>query len=159
MGCGSRSFADIPLLRTCTIALSGSALMSDQFTRSRLCLLLLFYGLSIGGWALSVNNFVTTYPKRSVPEHETSSSSLWFKVYNRAISPIDGDRCRMSPSCSHYSREAIYRLGALKGVLMTLDRLQRCGYDLDSYPRVYEDRMEKFWDPVPFNSKNRKGTP
>jgi len=95
-----------------------------------------------------MNDFVKVQPSQSVSESEISSSGLWYSLYDKWISPVDGDRCRMSPSCSHYSREALTKHGVLKGLLMTLDRLQRCGYDLDGYPRYFEDGVERFSDPV-----------
>ena len=34
--------------------------------------------------------------------------------------------CRFSPSCSHYSAEAVRRYGLLKGLQLTAARLDRC---------------------------------
>jgi len=51
------------------------------------------------------------------------------KFYQKYISGIDGDRCSMYPSCSHYSGQAIKKHGWLKGWIMTCDRLMRCGRD------------------------------
>ncbi len=48
-------------------------------------------------------------------------------LYQKYISPIDGARCRMYPSCSSYSKQVFARHGFLKGWIMTCDRLQRCG--------------------------------
>ncbi|MBF0468165.1 MAG: membrane protein insertion efficiency factor YidD [Desulfamplus sp.] len=52
-----------------------------------------------------------------------------FKFYKEYISPADGDRCGMSPSCSKYGQEAFARHGLLMGWIMTCDRLIRCGRD------------------------------
>jgi len=57
------------------------------------------------------------------------------RVYQFAISPLLGPRCRYYPSCSCYAHEAISRHGALRGVGLALWRLLRChplsagGYD------------------------------
>ncbi|MBI5748701.1 MAG: membrane protein insertion efficiency factor YidD [Nitrospinae bacterium] len=48
---------------------------------------------------------------------------LSVKFFQNFISPVDGDRCSMSPTCSAYSREAIKKYGAIKGFVMTADRL------------------------------------
>jgi putative component of membrane protein insertase Oxa1/YidC/SpoIIIJ protein YidD len=49
--------------------------------------------------------------------------------YQRFISPADGNRCQMSPSCSAYSKEAFNAHGFFLGWTMTCDRLMRCGRD------------------------------
>ena len=49
--------------------------------------------------------------------------------YQKFISPADGHRCQMSPSCSAYSREAFQAHGLFLGWIMTCDRLMRCGRD------------------------------
>lgn len=45
------------------------------------------------------------------------------------------DRCRYMPTCSQYTKEAITKHGAVKGVIMGMARICRChpfhkgGYD------------------------------
>ncbi|MBV2265238.1 MAG: membrane protein insertion efficiency factor YidD [Thauera sp.] len=57
------------------------------------------------------------------------------KVYQYAISPMLGRRCRFDPSCSQYAVEALLRHGALKGTWLAVRRVGRChpwhpgGYD------------------------------
>ena len=52
-----------------------------------------------------------------------------------ALSPLFGDCCRFTPSCSNYMIEAIRTHGAFKGALIGTLRLLRChpfgahGYD------------------------------
>jgi putative membrane protein insertion efficiency factor len=48
------------------------------------------------------------------------------RIYQRTISPNLGDVCRFSPSCSHYTYEAIEVHGLLKGSWLGLRRLVRC---------------------------------
>jgi len=48
---------------------------------------------------------------------------LSVRFFQTFISPVDGDRCSMYPTCSAYSREAIKKYGAIKGFVMTADRL------------------------------------
>ena len=60
---------------------------------------------------------------------------LAIRIYQKAISPYLPSGCRYTPTCSHYSQEAIQRHGAIKGGWMGLKRLARChpwggkGYD------------------------------
>ena len=49
---------------------------------------------------------------------------IW--IYQRAISPYLPSSCRYSPSCSHYSQEAVMRYGVVKGGWLGLKRLTRC---------------------------------
>lgn len=55
--------------------------------------------------------------------------------YQLVFSPYFGTQCRFSPTCSHYSIDALKKHGALKGSYLTVRRLLRChpwhhgGYD------------------------------
>lgn len=57
------------------------------------------------------------------------------KIYQYAISPMLGSRCRFEPSCSRYTVEALLRHGAFKGSWLAVRRIGRChpwhpgGYD------------------------------
>ena len=48
------------------------------------------------------------------------------KVYQVAISPLLGPRCKYYPSCSNYAIEAIRVHGAFKGSGLAAWRLLRC---------------------------------
>ena len=48
------------------------------------------------------------------------------KLYQILLSPIFGNQCRFSPTCSNYSKEAIQRHGSLKGICLTIRRLLKC---------------------------------
>lgn len=57
------------------------------------------------------------------------------RAYRYAISPLLGQNCRFTPSCSAYALEAIDRFGAPRGSWLALRRILRChpfhpgGYD------------------------------
>lgn len=58
------------------------------------------------------------------------------RLYQFGISPLlGGSKCRYTPSCSEYAREAIVKYGALKGSWLAAKRIARCapwgrhGYD------------------------------
>jgi putative membrane protein insertion efficiency factor len=55
--------------------------------------------------------------------------------YQRFVSPILPPACRYEPSCSEYTRQAVEKYGAVRGLSMGLGRVFRChplhagGYD------------------------------
>lgn len=57
------------------------------------------------------------------------------RIYQYAISPFLGRRCRFFPSCSEYAAESLIRHGAIKGLWLSVRRIGRChpwqpgGYD------------------------------
>jgi putative membrane protein insertion efficiency factor len=62
--------------------------------------------------------------------------TVWLiTVYQHTLSPYTPGNCRYTPTCSHYTQEAIERYGVLRGVWMGVRRLSRCrplgsrGYD------------------------------
>jgi putative component of membrane protein insertase Oxa1/YidC/SpoIIIJ protein YidD len=75
-----------------------------------------------------------------------------FDFYGTVISPIDGDRCPMYPSCTRYAKESIRKHGALIGWVMAMDRLVRCGRDEKTISRPYFSGNKKWiHDPVENN--------
>ncbi|MEW6259543.1 MAG: membrane protein insertion efficiency factor YidD [Thermodesulfobacteriota bacterium] len=64
----------------------------------------------------------------STPGHRASADTL-IEWYREVISPVDGDRCPMHPSCSLYAQEAFSRHGWFLGWILTSERLMRCGHD------------------------------
>lgn len=58
------------------------------------------------------------------------------KIYQWVISPILGpNKCRFTPTCSHYAAEALKKHGPFKGLWLAIKRISRChpwggqGYD------------------------------
>jgi putative component of membrane protein insertase Oxa1/YidC/SpoIIIJ protein YidD len=61
--------------------------------------------------------------------------------------------CPMYPSCSEYSRQAIARFGLIKGWVMTMDRLIRCGRDeIRIAPKIWVNGKWKYYDPIENNN-------
>lgn len=60
---------------------------------------------------------------------------MLIRIYQMAISPWMGPKCRFTPTCSNYGLEALKRHGLFKGVWLTAKRVSRChpwggsGYD------------------------------
>lgn len=52
---------------------------------------------------------------------------LWLLLlYKRTLSPITGNHCAYTPTCSMYSYDAICKWGVFIGILLTIERLSRC---------------------------------
>jgi putative membrane protein insertion efficiency factor len=57
------------------------------------------------------------------------------KFYQMVISPLFPPSCRFTPTCSHYSLEALKKYGIFKGGWLSFRRIIRChpwggsGYD------------------------------
>ncbi|MEZ7884682.1 MAG: membrane protein insertion efficiency factor YidD [Bacteroidales bacterium] len=60
---------------------------------------------------------------------------LLIKFYQYGISPLKPPSCRFTPTCSHYSIEALKKHGPIKGLYLSIRRILRChpwggsGYD------------------------------
>lgn len=48
------------------------------------------------------------------------------KIYQVALSPILGSRCRFYPTCSHYTQEAIKTLPLHKAFYYSTKRILKC---------------------------------
>ena len=60
---------------------------------------------------------------------------ILIKLYQWIISPWLGQKCRYTPTCSHYAVEALKKYGPIKGLWLTIKRVSKChpwgghGYD------------------------------
>lgn len=48
------------------------------------------------------------------------------RIYQWTISPLIGEVCRYTPSCSHYAVEAIGKYGFFRGGWLAVKRILRC---------------------------------
>ncbi len=111
--------------------------------------IVLFSFLILAGSVFSQNAMKAPVVIKDKSNDNFVYESNFYKFYKKYISPVDGDRCMMYPSCSTYSKEAIHKFGFFRGFIMTCDRLARCGNDLHKYPQfIYKGRICVV-DPVP----------
>lgn len=95
--------------------------------------------------------------KREAGETSTSYSPLSIfldgsvRFFQTFVSPVDGDRCGMYPTCSTYSRQSIKKYGAIKGFIMTADRLIHEGDEWRFAPLIRRGRSISYYDPVENN--------
>lgn len=76
---------------------------------------------------------------------------LWLQAYQNGFSRMMKSPCRMQPSCSAYSLDAVEKFGFLRGALLTADRLYHEGSIQRTAPLVRVGDRLRYWDPVEDN--------
>lgn len=51
---------------------------------------------------------------------------IFIKTYSYLVSPLLGNNCRFTPTCSAYAIQAIEKHGVLKGIALGIKRLSKC---------------------------------
>ena len=72
--------------------------------------------------------------------------------YRNVISPVDGDRCVMAPTCSLYSSQALRSHGIVMGVILTADRLLHEADEIPVVPTLVERGEKLYLDPLASNT-------
>ncbi len=100
-------------------------------------------------WVLLALSVLAHAEDNAVRSKTKSCTNPIMGVYQEYISPVDGDRCRMFPSCSNYASDAFQKHGVLMGWIMTCDRLVRCGRDeVTLSGSITKNQKERCHDPV-----------
>jgi putative membrane protein insertion efficiency factor len=73
------------------------------------------------------------------------------RLFQRFISSVDGARCSMYPTCSHYSLLAFKKHGPIMGYIMTTDRLIHESDEPRFVPRIEKHGIIRFYDPLENN--------
>ena len=74
-------------------------------------------------------------PEKNGPSLLRRLLALPVVFYQYSISPLFPSSCRYLPTCSEYTKQAIYKYGFFKGTWLGLKRISRChpwggsGYD------------------------------
>ena len=122
-------------------------------------LLIMFIGLSIPCYGGGNDSFVPWEFNKPVLEKkviETPSVTGYLlmrgvKIFSKYISPVDGDRCPMYPTCAVYSLQVIKKHGGFLGFIMTADRLIHESSEMDYVPLIKVGDRFRFYDPVSNN--------
>jgi len=93
--------------------------------------------------------------KKSDVKYETNPAKIPFlwglRFYQKFISPIDGEKCGMYPTCSDYSVRAFKKHGVLIGLMMTTDRLMHEGDEMERAPLIKKYGILRYYDPIKNN--------
>ncbi len=101
------------------------------------------------GFAIALISFILLLSPISMAREK---GNPMIRFYQKVISPVDGDRCIMRPSCSRYAAQAVEKHGWLVGWMMACDRIQRCGRDtVDIVPKIDIDGVSHAYDPLGAN--------
>jgi len=73
------------------------------------------------------------------------------RFFQRFISPVDGPRCRMYPTCSAYALQALDRHGPWLGTMLTVDRLLHEGSPKEHRHPVRVGGRQRYHDPLENN--------
>ena len=89
------------------------------------------------------------------PPSKSDPLSFMIEFYRGPLNHLSAVRygeCPMYPSDSEYSLKSIRKHGMLKGWIMAMDRLMRCGRDeVQLSPKILIDGQWKIYDPVEKN--------
>ena len=80
-----------------------------------------------------------------------NASIIWLAFYQHGLSVVSNSKCRMLPSCSNYSIQAIRKHGSLIGIMMTCDRLLHEADEQKLHRVVYTRGLAFCPDPVSNN--------
>ncbi len=107
-------------------------------------------------WGSSLN---PTIQQTSInTSHVTATGYMGFSLektirsFQVFISPVDGDRCSMAPTCSTYSRQVVKKYGAFRGYFLMFDRLL---HETDEYkvsPVILDAGRLRTLDPISNNT-------
>lgn len=102
---------------------------------------------SASDWGPWEANQVTT------EKHSTENTVLQTAVhlFQKYISPVDGQRCAMYPTCSAYALQALRKHGPVMGVFLTVDRLYHEGDPIEQQHPINKWGYIRFYDPLENN--------
>lgn len=90
--------------------------------------------------------------QKQLATHDKSPLQQAVRLFQKFISPVDGPRCPMYPTCSTYSLQAMRKHGPLLGVFQTVDRLYREGDEAHEHGQPIEKwGFIRFSDPLSNN--------
>ena len=94
--------------------------------------------------------------RKSTAVHDGRMGTGFFlgllRFYRTVVSPVDGDRCSMAPTCSLYSRQALRDHGVIMGILLTADRLLHEADEIPLAHKIVIGGETYYYDPIANNT-------
>ncbi len=88
------------------------------------------------------------YNKDVDPSANFNPFVVSIKFFQKFISPVDGDRCSMYPTCSSYGVDAFRKHGSIMGLVLTADRLMHETDEPSYAPIIIKHGHYRYYDPV-----------
>lgn len=123
-------------------------------------ILTVLVGLSVPCYGGNDDSFIPWNFNNPAPEEKVITTSPSFpsylliqsvEIFRKYISPVDGDRCPMYPTCAAYSLQVIKKHGFFIGFMMTAGRLIHENNEMDYAPLIKIGNKYRFYDPVSNN--------
>ena len=103
-------------------------------------------------------SFMEASPHHTRPNQQPSDESILnlafingVEFFRDVISPIDGDRCPMYPSCSQYGVLVLRKHGPFMGFIMIADRLIHERDEMRYAPEIKVGDRWRYYDPLENN--------
>lgn len=92
-------------------------------------------------------------PKDVQPKQSSENSILQsaIRAFQHYISPIDGQRCAMYPTCSSYALQALEKHGTVMGSFIFVDRLYHEGDPIEQERPINKFGYQRYYDPLENN--------
>lgn len=137
-----------------------------------MCVLYFYFKMKILAWLLlpsllyaepwSVSEKSPVIEEQILPPNQVwdqNDGSFWnqrfdygYFFYEKVISPADGPRCNMYPTCADYGYQALQKHGPLLGGWMATDRFMRDNPKSGAYyPPIIKYGRQRLYDPVSEN--------
>jgi putative component of membrane protein insertase Oxa1/YidC/SpoIIIJ protein YidD len=114
-----------------------------MFTRNR------SITISLLGAAVVLGNVSAEEDRQMSRDFLSIPGKALLGFYGKVLRETLPTHCPMTPSCSGYSKEAFQKRGPILGVLLTGDRLMRCGHDVTHYKKKKTPQGRRYEDPIP----------
>jgi putative component of membrane protein insertase Oxa1/YidC/SpoIIIJ protein YidD len=127
----------------------------------KLSILLFVFSIVYGDLAIAAaDQFRSPWSQKKESHQETTINAFdnpstlgvvfdfYVSLFQRYISPVDGARCQLYPTCSQYARLCIRKHGGALGFIMSADRLLRDNFGVSQYyPMVWHHNRYFYFDP------------
>lgn len=122
--------------------------------KTTLCLMLiLFLIMTISQTPLKAGEWGPwETPFQPAKSNQTSPLAASIKLFQKYISPVDGSRCSMYPTCSSYALQAVEQHGPLLGTFIFVDRLYHEGDPHEHQQPIIKHGYIRYYDPLENNT-------
>lgn len=130
--------------------------MKFRHNYQKLLLIGVICTLSTSAFAQAITASIIRKPIKETSYSGNGAASDYIHLYQRYLSGARGSRCAMYPSCSEYGLMAFEKRPFIEAMVMTADRMIRCGHDSKYYALTYKRGYPSLIDLPPFKKVPRE---